>query len=40
MKACLVSHDYEEDLYNLKIDSPTCKCKATCLVMLKISVMK
>ena len=40
MKACLVAHNYEEDLHNLKTDCPTCNCEAMHFVMLTATVMK
>ena len=40
MKAHLAAHSYEEDLHNLKTDSPTCSSEAMCIVMLTVSVMK
>ena len=40
MKACLVVHGYEEDLPNLKADSPTYICEAMHLIMLTASIMK
>ena len=40
MKAYFVTHGYEEDSQELKIDSPTCSHEAMCIVMLTASVMK
>ena len=40
MKACLVTHGYEENLHNLEADSSTYSCEAMHLIMLTASIMK
>ena len=34
MKAYLITCGYEEDLHNLKTDSPTCSHETMCFVMI------
>ena len=38
MKACIAACDYEEDLHNLKTDSPTCSHEDIPLIMSTTSL--
>ena len=40
MKTCLVACGYEEDLHDLKTDSPTCSHEAMSIFMLTASIKK